>query len=94
MKRRSCDLSGCLTGQSSKICPSDLTHQNRYNEKVVEYSANGMMKRFQRRGLKSNAQVSDTLQAYGTNDAHKPAHAHVKGKGHEVRIGPNGKIKG
>ena len=65
MKRRSCDLSGCLTGQSSKICPSDLTHQNRYNEKVVEYSANGMMKRFKRRGLKSNAQVSDTLQLTG-----------------------------
>lgn len=30
------------------------THQNRYNEKVVEYSANGMIKRFQRRGLKSD----------------------------------------
>ena len=30
------------------------THQNRYNEKVIEYSANGMIKRFQRRGLKSD----------------------------------------
>ena len=54
MKRRSCDLLGCLTVQSSKTCPSDLTHQNRYNKKVVEYSANGMIKRFQRRGKKSN----------------------------------------
>ena len=53
MKRRSCDLLGCLTVQSSKTCPSDLTHQNRYNEKVVEYSANGMIKRFQRRCLSS-----------------------------------------
>ena len=36
-----------------------------------------------------------TIKSYGTNDAHKPAHAHVKGKGHEVRIGPNGKpLKG
>ena len=26
-----------------------------------------------------------------TNDAHKPAHAHVIGKGNEVRVGPNGK---
>lgn len=29
-------------------------HDNRYNEKVVEYSANSMIKRFQRRGLKSD----------------------------------------
>ena len=30
-----------------------------------------------------------------TNDAHKPAHAHVIGKGNEVRVGPNGKpLKG
>ncbi len=29
-------------------------HDNRYNEKVVEYSANSMIKRFQRRGKKSN----------------------------------------
>jgi hypothetical protein len=29
------------------------------------------------------------------NDAHKPAHAHVTGKGSEVRVGPNGKpLKG
>ena len=33
--------------------------------------------------------------SYGTNDSHKPAHAHVKGGGKEVRIGPNGKpLKG
>lgn len=29
-------------------------HDNRYNEKVIEYSANSMIKRFQRRGLKSD----------------------------------------
>ena len=30
-----------------------------------------------------------------TNDAHKPTHAHVIGKGNEVRVGPNGKpLKG
>jgi RHS repeat-associated protein len=36
-----------------------------------------------------------TIKTYGTNDAHKPAHAHVTGKGSEVRVGPNGKpLKG
>ena len=36
-----------------------------------------------------------TIKTYGTNDVHKPAHAHVKGKGSEVRVGPNGKpLKG
>lgn len=36
-----------------------------------------------------------TIKSYGTNDVHKPAHAHVKGGGKEVRIGPNGKtLKG
>ncbi|MPM39914.1 hypothetical protein SDC9_86550 [bioreactor metagenome] len=36
-----------------------------------------------------------TEKSYGTNDAHKPAHAHVKGGGKEVRVGPNGKpLKG
>jgi len=54
MKRKCYDLSDCLTGQISKTCPSNLTHQNRYNKKVVEYSANGMIRRFQRRGLKSD----------------------------------------
>ncbi|NLF42630.1 MAG: RHS repeat-associated core domain-containing protein [Bacteroidales bacterium] len=32
-----------------------------------------------------------TVKSYGTNDSHKPAHAHVKGGGKEVRIGANGK---
>lgn len=32
-----------------------------------------------------------TVKSHGTNDAHKPAHAHVQGGGKEVRIGPNGK---
>jgi hypothetical protein len=31
------------------------------------------------------------IKSYGSNDVHKPAHAHVKGGGKEVRIGPNGK---
>ena len=30
--------------------------QNRYNEKVVEYTSNGAMKRFQRRGLKDDGE--------------------------------------
>ena len=30
------------------------------------------------------------VKSYGSNDAHKPAHAHVKGGGKEVRIGANG----
>ncbi|NDV59045.1 DUF4160 domain-containing protein [Bacteroides sp. 519] len=34
---------------------------------------------------------SISVKSYGTNDVHKPAHAHVKGGGKEVRIGPNGK---
>jgi RHS repeat-associated protein len=35
------------------------------------------------------------VKSYGTNDAHKPAHAHVKGGGKEVRVGANGKpLKG
>jgi hypothetical protein len=35
------------------------------------------------------------VQSYGTNDVHKPAHAHVTGGGKEVRIGANGKpLKG
>lgn len=41
-------------------------HDNRYNEKVVEYSANSMMKRFQRRGLKDDGQYGkvDNLHIY------------------------------
>lgn len=36
-----------------------------------------------------------TVESYGTNDVHKPAHAHVKGGGRETRIGANGKpLKG
>jgi len=36
-----------------------------------------------------------TVKSYGTNDTHKPAHAHVKGGGKEVRVGANGKpLKG
>ncbi|MEQ9264019.1 MAG: RHS repeat-associated core domain-containing protein, partial [Balneolaceae bacterium] len=36
-----------------------------------------------------------TIKSYGTNDVHKPAHAHVIGGGEQVRIGPNGKpLKG
>lgn len=31
------------------------------------------------------------VKSYGSNDVHKPAHAHIKGGGKEVRIGPNGK---
>lgn len=35
----------------------DLTNkENRYNEKVIEYNANGMIKHFQRRGLKDNGE--------------------------------------
>ena len=36
-----------------------------------------------------------TIKTFGSNDKHKPAHAHVLGKGNEVRIGANGKpLKG
>ncbi len=36
-----------------------------------------------------------TVKSYGTNDVHKPAHAHVKGGGNQVRVGANGKpLKG
>jgi RHS repeat-associated protein len=35
------------------------------------------------------------VQTHGTNDIHKPAHAHVQGGGSETRIGQNGKpLKG
>lgn len=35
------------------------------------------------------------VKSYGSNDAHKPAHAHVLGGGKDVRVGPNGKpLKG
>ena len=48
------------------------------------------------RGKKSEGRSGSTIakegevsiQSYGTGDAHKPAHAHVKGGGKEVRIGP------
>ena len=36
--------------------PSLSDKQNRYNEKVIEYSANGAIKRFQRRGRKDNGE--------------------------------------
>ena len=48
------------------------THQNRYNEKVVEYSANGMMKRFQRRGLKSNGIYGKVDNLHITLDGNRP----------------------
>ncbi|NVO11007.1 MAG: hypothetical protein HXX16_13685 [Bacteroidales bacterium] len=32
-----------------------------------------------------------TIKTHGTNDAHKPAHAHVEGEGQTTRIGPKGK---
>ena len=36
-----------------------------------------------------------TVNSHGTNDAHKPAHAHVSGEGNPVRVGANGKpLKG
>ena len=31
------------------------------------------------------------IKSFGSNDVHKPTHAHVKAVGKEVRIGPNGK---
>ena len=50
------------------------------------------------RGKKSEGRSGSTIakegevsiQSYGTGDVHKPAHAHVKGGGKEVRIGPKG----
>lgn len=48
------------------------THQNRYNEKVVEYSANGMMKRFQRRGLKSDGIYGKVDNLHITLDGNRP----------------------
>ncbi len=36
--------------------PSLSDKQNRYNEKVIEYTANGAIKRFQRRGRKDNGE--------------------------------------
>ena len=36
--------------------PSLSDKENRYNEKVIEYTANGAMKRFQRRGRKDNGE--------------------------------------
>ena len=72
MKRRSCDLLGCLTVQSSKTCPSNLTHQNRYNKKVVEYSSNGMIRRFQRRGLKSDGIYGKVDNLHITLDGNRP----------------------
>ena len=35
-------------------------HANRYNEKVLSYSANGMIRRFQRRGLKDDGEYGKT----------------------------------
>ena len=49
------------------------THQNRYNEKVVEYSANGMIKRFQRRGLKSDGIYGKVDNLHITLDGNRPA---------------------
>ena len=48
-----------------------------------------------RRGTTIAKKNGVTIETYGSNDVHKPAHAHVKGKGKHVRIGPNGKpLKG
>ena len=45
-------LKEAVYGETSSL--SDK--QNRYNEKVIEYTANGAMKRFQRRGRKDNGE--------------------------------------
>lgn len=47
-------------------------HDNRYNEKVVEYSANGIMKRFQRRGLKSDNIYGKVDNLHITLDGNRP----------------------
>ena len=44
---------------------------NDYNEKVVEYSANGMMKRFQRRGLKSDGEYGKVDNLHITLDGNR-----------------------
>ncbi len=48
-----------------------------------------------RAGKKIAEEGGVKVKSYGTADAHKPAHAHVKGGGSEVRVGPNTKpLKG
>jgi RHS repeat-associated protein len=64
----------------------DVVKTGKTTEKVVEGG---------RAGKTIAKENGVTVKSYGTNDAHKPAHAHVKGGGKEVRVGPNGKpLKG
>ena len=50
---------------------------------------------YQLRDYSKSSNRSENRPLIYTNDAHKPAHAHVTGKGSEVRVGPNGKpLKG
>ena len=62
----------------------------------VEAIADGVKKAPAGRAGKTLAKKNGvTVKSYGTNDAHKPAHAHVKGGGDQVRVGANGKpLKG
>jgi hypothetical protein len=65
---------------------TDVVQSGKTAEKVVEGG---------RAGKTIAKENGVTVKSYGTNDAHKPAHAHVKGGGKEVRVGPNGKpLKG
>jgi hypothetical protein len=47
-------------------------NMNDYNEKVVEYSSNGMIKRFQRRGKKSNGIYGKVDNLHISLDGNRP----------------------
>ena len=52
--------------------PSLADRQNRYNEKVVEYSANGAIRRFQRRGRKDDGEYGKIDNLHITLDGNRP----------------------
>lgn len=47
-------------------------HQNRFNEQILEYTANGVIKRLQRRGLKQDGEYGKTDNLNITLDGNRP----------------------
>ena len=90
----------CLTGTGLAVRTGAKAAENAIRTSKIAESTNKIVE-FGGKTPKGRAGITIakkngiTIETHGTNDVHKPAHAHVTGKGEHVRIGANGKpLKG